>query len=480
MMNMLLARLLSPPAGSYSSYGSSSYSGGSSNLLGLLQSFGGSGVGGGSQNTMLMGLLFSMLGGDEPNYPPVSYSALQRPRPNYDYDYGPPPPPPPQRPRPDYDYGPPPPPPPAGDPRLEALKAQALKDLDSTKFTEDVLDDINAKPGPVGGNVKQYFDTVNLAYDWNVNPRTRRIGNGQFAGKSIAAVKTNHIKDKLVDWSLSDLEKEFGSEFGRITNITHKSKLLNLNATIRTGASWHSTPFHLGQAQKFLDQSRDLAEYQSRCGLSGDQELTDLVARLRHRAGLHYEIGRSTASPIIMDQDGNGKIDLTSVKDGVQFDIDGNGQKEQVAWTEAKGEQTDGWLALPDEEGDIKSGKQLFGNQWGDANGYERLKQFDDNQDGVIDAQDAIAGKLRMWQDKNHNGKVDAGEMKTLADAGVQSIQLGYTESDETDAFGNELRQQSRFVRTDAKTAEIANRQGITEEQARNGLALDAWVRFQQ
>jgi hypothetical protein len=37
----------------------------------------------------------------------------------------------------------------------------------------------------------------------------------------------------------------------------------------------------------------------------------------------------------------------------------------------------------------------------------------------VINASDAIFSQLRVWQDANQNGVGDAGELKTLAEAGI-------------------------------------------------------------
>jgi hypothetical protein len=49
---------------------------------------------------------------------------------------------------------------------------------------------------------------------------------------------------------------------------------------------------------------------------------------------------------------------------------------------------------------------------------------LDTNSDGVIDSQDSSYASLKVWQDMNEDGVVDAGEMKTLAQAGIGSISL--------------------------------------------------------
>jgi hypothetical protein len=131
--------------------------------------------------------------------------------------------------------------------------------------------------------------------------------------------------------------------------------------------------------------------------------------------------------PLLLDLNGTG-VKLTSAHDGVMFDLNGDGAQEHVAWTQANGADTNAWLVRDDvHEGGqagIQSGLELFGDQHGDANGFERLRQFDSNGDGVFDRSDAAFGDMQLWQDLNHDGVSQAGELASLADRGVTSIQL--------------------------------------------------------
>jgi hypothetical protein len=49
---------------------------------------------------------------------------------------------------------------------------------------------------------------------------------------------------------------------------------------------------------------------------------------------------------------------------------------------------------------------------------------FDSNRDGVFDEQDAQFDEFKVWQDANQNGVSDAGEVRSLADVGIASINL--------------------------------------------------------
>ncbi|VVM20787.1 hypothetical protein BSPWISOXPB_1859, partial [uncultured Gammaproteobacteria bacterium] len=69
------------------------------------------------------------------------------------------------------------------------------------------------------------------------------------------------------------------------------------------------------------------------------------------------------------------------------------------------------------------------------ANGFEALKDLDSNNDGKIDNQDTNFNNLKIWQDKNSDGKLDEGELLSLAQAGVKSLNTNYNNSNEVDAI---------------------------------------------
>jgi len=49
---------------------------------------------------------------------------------------------------------------------------------------------------------------------------------------------------------------------------------------------------------------------------------------------------------------------------------------------------------------------------------------FDTNNDGILDENDAEFHKFRVWQDLDQDGESDAGELRTLSDAGIESFEL--------------------------------------------------------
>ena len=157
-------------------------------------------------------------------------------------------------------------------------------------------------------------------------------------------------------------------------------------------------------------------------------------------------------SPIVIDVRGDG-FSLTDAARGVGFDINGDGAANRISWT-APGSD-DAWLSLDrNGNGTVDSGKELFGNFTdqpgpGERNGFLALAEYDwpdkgGNGDGVISALDSVYGHLRLWQDANHDGVSQAGELHALPALGVETLSLDFRESRKKDRHGNEFRYRAK------------------------------------
>jgi hypothetical protein len=160
-------------------------------------------------------------------------------------------------------------------------------------------------------------------------------------------------------------------------------------------------------------------------------------------------------SPIIIDTSGQGFF-LTDALHGVIFDLEGNGVPIRTAWT-ASG-ANNGFLALPEADGLVHNGKDLFGNFTAqppsiNPNGFVALAVYDEpsnggNGDGFITSKDKIYTSLRIWIDANHDGICQLDELFTLPEIGVDSIDLHYSFAQKVDQYGNVFRYRS-FVNLD-------------------------------
>jgi len=155
-----------------------------------------------------------------------------------------------------------------------------------------------------------------------------------------------------------------------------------------------------------------------------------------------------TADPLILDLNNDG-IHTSSIFNGMVFDHDGDGDKENTGWAS----EQDGILVLDlNNDGIINDGFELFGDQTiikstqhKAVDGYEALAQYDQNADGIIDVNDAIFEDLNVWIDADQDGQTDTDELRSLSNLAISEISLRTTQVEILDQ-GNTFIKKSGFV----------------------------------
>ncbi len=158
--------------------------------------------------------------------------------------------------------------------------------------------------------------------------------------------------------------------------------------------------------------------------------------------------------PLLLDLGGNG-VRMTDIRDGVLFDTDHSGTLKRTGWAD----RNTGMLVIDDGSGQIKDVSQMFseyyagkagvGGAAGEVrfkDGFAALASEDANADGVIDQNDPIWSKLRVWVDASHDAQSDAGELKSLAELGITQINVRATTASSEVRDGNRVLAQGTFT----------------------------------
>ncbi len=168
-------------------------------------------------------------------------------------------------------------------------------------------------------------------------------------------------------------------------------------------------------------------------------------------------------TPLVL-QLGSQRLKMTEPKNGAIFDLHGYRNlparpSQKISWLDKASRKSNYFLALPNEKGEISGIKELFGNntrgpdQKFADHGWAALQKYNSNADDVIDNKDAIFPRLRLWSDLNGNGKADKGEVFTLSDKHVESINLNFSDDlPDVDQHGNQMTMNSTVRLTNGES----------------------------
>lgn len=165
--------------------------------------------------------------------------------------------------------------------------------------------------------------------------------------------------------------------------------------------------------------------------------------------------------PLVLDLDGDGIETVgTQGYSGALFDHDKDGIRTATGWVSSD----DGLLVIDrNSDGLINNGGELFGDSTvlkdgtNAAHGYAALAELDTNSDGKVDAQDADFAKLKVWRDLNQDGVSQEGELFTLKELGIQSLDTAYQDVNTRLGNGNTVAQKGSYTLSDGTTREMGD-----------------------
>ena len=128
----------------------------------------------------------------------------------------------------------------------------------------------------------------------------------------------------------------------------------------------------------------------------------------------------NVSDPLILDLNGNGIFDITTIQDGVNFDMHVPDRPQAMAWTNG-----DGFLFLDrNGNGVADDGLEFFGNTTKFRDGFRHLAIYDDNKDKVLDEKDSQYQNVYIWNDFDMNGVCTENEVMSLQEFGITSLNV--------------------------------------------------------
>ena len=163
---------------------------------------------------------------------------------------------------------------------------------------------------------------------------------------------------------------------------------------------------------------------------------------------VHHSVSLTRAAPaatcvLVVSLDRDSPYTLTSADEGVRFDIDADGDLEQVAWTPPGSDVA--FLAIDrDGDGKITSARELITRHsaGGAGSAPDALIALASDASGgsfraVIDTAHPVCPRFVLWKDKNHNGISEDGELRPVPQS-LSGIGLGFSRHHRRDRHGNE------------------------------------------
>lgn len=149
--------------------------------------------------------------------------------------------------------------------------------------------------------------------------------------------------------------------------------------------------------------------------------------------------------PIILNLTGGTVQTAGLFKSPAYFDMQNDGQKIQTGWATAG----EGLLVYdPNNTDAVSADSNLIG-------GFGALEQLAGTQEGLLDANNPLWDQLKVWVDPSGNASFQPGELYSLDQLGITSINLNAV-AEQIDSNGNTLVGDSTFTWKNGTSGDIA------------------------
>ena len=229
-------------------------------------------------------------------------------------------------------------------------------------------------------------------------------------GSFLTIKATNSLGDATNRLALEALTSKEFIEFENGIGDT----LLEYRDSLREAIDNLSTLPNLAQmiAERFIDNLTTTFTDISNTVSHAYQEFIDSVAAA---------LVAPRTDPLIIDMAGNGIALDSFAASNALFDLNSDGTPENTGWTKTNSD--DSFLVIDkNNNGNIDDITEMFGSAT--VPGFVELKKYDSNHDNLINSTDSQFNLLRLWNDANANGVVDAGELTNLAQNSITEISL--------------------------------------------------------
>ena len=248
--------------------------------------------------------------------------------------------------------------------------------------------------------------------------------------------KNNGYEERLQSFQSSEFQNELFNQFFNQNNENDYSP--NLNSGFSVDGNSILTPEDSEMLRNWLKNG-------------GNEDLTPSNKNVSDNFNNAQQTEPVKIDPLLIDLDGDG-IETTTVSRGTYFDHQSDGFAEASAWV---GED-DGILAFDkNNNGFIDNGNEIFGDNYIKSDGtkatsgFDALSDFDSNNDGVINALDEKFSQLKILKGDD--------SLITLEQAGIVSINLNSSASNQVDENGNTQLSSGTYTKSDGTTGQIGD-----------------------